>query len=238
TVGIQPSLSFDFVETFWGLRHIEKTPLDLYRWDSSRDFGVTASGPLNEAGTVKYAAQFGNESGAQAEIDTFKAYRAAVRYETPAGFSVEGYLSQFDRDKNADWVTAQVFAGYRVKKGRVGAQYSYQKRKAAEGATTGDVEQDLVSVFGVLDARPQKFSAFARLDFYTDPCPQCSGIDYLPIDVNEKFTTTIAGIEYYVHPSVRFSPNVEWVSYGTPKAAGTTAPNDDVVLRATFFWTW
>ena len=41
TLGIQPSLTFDYIENFWGLRHIEKTPLDLFRWDSSRDTGIT-----------------------------------------------------------------------------------------------------------------------------------------------------------------------------------------------------
>jgi len=239
TLGIQPTLSFEFVETFWGLRHIEKTPLDLYRWDSSRDFGVTASGPLNEANTIKYSAQFGNESGSNAETDKFKAYRFAARYETPAGFSVEGTFSQFNRDKNADSFTAQAFAGYRVKRGRVGFQYSYQNRQAAEGSTAEDVEQDLVSVFGVWDPKPQKFSAFLRLDFYDDPCGLgCIGIDYLPISGDARFTTTIAGIEYYIHPSVRFSPNVEWVTYGTPGQAGVSTPGDDIVARATFFWTW
>ncbi|MBP7570324.1 MAG: hypothetical protein KBA95_09730 [Acidobacteria bacterium] len=238
TAGIQPTLSFDFVESFWGLRHVEKTPLDLYRWDSSRDFGVTASGPLNQSGTIKYAAQFGNESGSNAEVDKFKALRLAARYETPAGVSVEGYVSQFHRGSDADVLTAQVFAGYRVKQARVGAHYSYQKRRAAEGSVTPDVEQDLVSVFGIYEARPQKLSAFARLDFYTDPCPQCAGIDYLPISTAAKFTTTIAGIEYFVHPSVRFSPNVEWVRYGDPPASSTAAPEDDVVLRATFYWAW
>jgi hypothetical protein len=238
TLGIQPTLSFDFIESFWGLRHIEKTPLDLYRWDSSRDFGVTASGPLNEAGTIRYSAQFGNESGSNAEIDKNKAFRLAARYETPAGLSVEGYVSQFNRDQDADWLTAQLFAGYRVKQGRVGLQYSYQKRHAAQGGTAADIEQDLVSAFGVYEARPQKLSAFARLDVYTDPCPACSGIDYLPIDTTAKFTATIAGIEYYIHPSVRFSPNAEWVRYGTPASPGAATPDDDVVLRATFFWTW
>lgn len=238
TLGIQPTLSFDFVESFWGLRHIEKTPLDLYRWDSSRDFGATASGPINEANTLKYSAQFGNESGSNAETDKYKAYRFAARYETNPGFSVEGYVSQFNRDKNADYITAQVFAGYRVKKARVGLQFSYQDRQAAEGSTTGPVKQKLTSFFAVLDPKPQKLSAFLRMDVYNDPCPLCSGIDYLPIDVNAKFIYGVAGIEYYIHPSVRFSPNVEWVSYGTPAKAGVPTPKSDVVARGTFYWTW
>ena len=45
TLGIHPTLTFDWLDGFWGLRHIEKTPADLYRMDSSRDFGVTFGGP-------------------------------------------------------------------------------------------------------------------------------------------------------------------------------------------------
>lgn len=238
-LGIQPTLTFEFIESFWGLRHIEKAPLDLYRWDSSRDFGVTASGPVNEANTLKYAVQFGNESGSNAETDKFKAYRMAARYETPAGFSVEGYLSRFSRNDNANWITAQAFAGYRRKKARVGFQYSWQQRQAAEGSAAADAEFDLVSVFAVWDPKPQKFTVFARRDFYTDPCgSRCAEIDYLPLSGDAKFTTTIAGVEYYLQSNVRFSPNLEWVDYGRPPVTSVARPADDIVLRATFLWSW
>jgi hypothetical protein len=238
TLGIQPTSGIEFVESVWGLRHIEKTPLDLYRWDSSRDMGVSFAGPLNDANTLKYNVEFGNESGNNAETDKSKAVRVSARYEANPGFTLEGYVSQFNRDTSADWLTAQVFAGYRMKKARVGFQYAYQDRHAAEGTTATDLQQRVVSVFAVVDPKPQKFSVFARLDRYNDPCPDCAGIDYLPIDTNEPFTLLITGVEYYIHPSVRFSPNVEWVSYGTPQKAGIATPKDDVVFRVTFFWTW
>ena len=122
TLGIQPSLTFDYIESVWGLRHIEKTPLDLYRVDSSRDTGITFSGPINKANTVKYAFQYGNESGNNAETDKFKGYRFATRYEPPTGLTAELVLAQFDRDKDADRFTAQGFAAYRVPQGRVGFQ--------------------------------------------------------------------------------------------------------------------
>jgi hypothetical protein len=89
----------------------------------------------------------------------------------------------------------------------------------------------------VWDIKKQKASVFARVDRFSDPCADCSGIDYLPIDTKEAFTTTIAGFEYYIHPSVRFSPNFEFVKYSDPPA-GTTAPKDDVVARLTFYWVW
>jgi hypothetical protein len=238
TLGIQPSLSFDYVETVWGLRHIEKTPLDLYKWDSSRDFGVTMSGPLNEANTLKYAVQFGNESGSNAETDKFKALRVSARYEMNPGFTVEGMFAQFNRDKDADRVTAQIFAAYRAKRARVGAQYSYQKRKAVSGTTAKDLTLDIYSGFGVFDIKPNKASLFLRVDRFADACPDCSGIDYLPMSSVSPFTMTIAGLEFYLLPSVRFSPNFEYVMYSTPESAKIAKPKDDLALRATFYWTW
>ena len=238
TLGIQPSLSFEQVEAVWGLRHIEKTPLDLYRWDSSRDTGVTVSGPINVSATWKYGAQFGNESGNDAETDTFKAYRMVARYETTPGLMVEGMLAQFERAQNADRTTAQIFAGYRADRARAGLLYSFQKRRAAGDGSTTEVNLDIISGFGIVDLKPQKISAFVRIDRHADPCPDCADIDYLPIDPSAAFTLTIAGIESYIHRSVRFSPNVEWVAYGTPAAANATPPTNDLVVRLTFYWVW
>ncbi len=237
-LGIQPSLSFDYVEAVWGLRHIERTPLDLYRWDSSRDTGITVSGPLNETQTFKYALQYGNESGNNAEADKFKGYRAAARYETNPGFTVEAMLAQFDRDREADRTTAQIFGAYRGNRWRSGAQYSHQRRRAAAGSTASDIELDIVSAFGVFDLVPRKSSAFLRVDRFADPCGDCPNVDYLPIDAGQPFTMTLAGIEYFLHPSVRFSPNVEWVNYDRPESATSTGPKNDVAVRLTFYWSW
>lgn len=237
TLGIQPSLTFDFSESVWGLRHIEKAPLDLYRWDASRDTGITLSGALNQRQTAKYALQYGNESGNSGETDRFKGYRVAARYETNPGFSVEGMFGRFQRDRDADRTTAQLFAGYRAKRGRAGAQYSFQRRQAAAGSSASDVDLRIVSAFGVLELAPRKSSAFLRVDRHDTPCPDCAGVDYLPIDPRAPFTLTLAGIEYFLHPSVRFSPNLEWVAYDAP-AAGAADPADDLALRLTFYWVW
>ncbi len=238
TLGIEPSLSIDFVESVWGLRHVEKAPLDLYRWDSSRDTGLTLGGPLNDAGTLSYGVQFGTEPSDYAEIGRDKAFRAAARYQGAQGLIVEGMFSRLGHDWAASRTTAQVLAAYRTKTARAGFVYSRQERPAVEGSTAPDLGLDLFSGFGVVDLKPRKFSAFARVDRYADPCPDCASIDYLPIDTSAAFTMLLAGLEYYIHPSVRFSPNVEWVAYSAPETAGVATPKDDVVWRATFYWAW
>ena len=236
-IGIHPSLTFDYIESIWGLRHIEKTPLDLYKMDSSRDTGVTMSGPLNATQTLKYAVQYGNESGNNGETDKFKGFRASARYETNPGFTLEGMVAQFNRDKGADRTTAQVFAGYRAKKARAGFQYSFQKRRAATGSTASDIDLNVMSGFVVADLKRGKSSAFVRVDRFADACADCSGIDYLPIENKSPFTLTIAGLEFLPHPAVRFSPNVEGVVYSTSTGA-TTKPKSDIAARLTFAVTW
>jgi hypothetical protein len=239
TLGIQPSTSIEYIEGLWGLRHIEKTPLDLFRWDSSRDTGLTLAGPINRKKTLSYAVQYGNESGNNAEIDKYKGFRVAVRYETNPGFTAELMAADFQKARDADRTTEQIIVGYRGKTwGRVGAHYAYQERKPVSASTGPDVELDIYSLFGIWDIEPKKFSVFGRWDLYDDPCgPDCPGIDYLPIDGNEPFDLYIVGFEWYLHPSVRFSPNVELVKYDDPDGA-LAKPKDDQVLRLTFFWTW
>jgi hypothetical protein len=237
-MGIQPSLTFNYIESAWGLRHIEKTPLDLYRWDSSRDTGVTLSGPLNRSRSLSYAAQYGNESGNAGEVDTKKAVRGTLRYDMDAGLTVEVMAGHFNRANDADRTTAQVFAGYSADRGRVGFQYSFQKRRPARPVppAVSEINLDLFSGFAVYDIEPQKMSAFVRVDRHADPCPDCASVDYLPIDPRAPFTMTLVGMEFYAHPSVRFSPNVEIVSYGEPLVG--TKPKNDVVARLTFYWVW
>ena len=48
------------------------------------------------------------------------------------------------------------------------------------------------------------------------------------------FNAFIAGFEYYLFPTVRISPNVEYFSYDDSVAD----VSKDVVARVTFFWSW
>jgi hypothetical protein len=236
TMGIQPSLTFDFIETFWGLRHIEKTPLDLYRVDSSRDTGFTVAGPINTSGSLRYAYQFGNESGNNAETDKFKAQRATFRFEKNPGFSIEGMWGHFDRNLQADRETAQIFVGYRNPKARVGFQYTFQKRETPTNLTAPAVDLNVYSGFGVLEMPRQKVSFYLRVDRFDDPCLDCAAIDYFPGAINVPFTTTIAGMEYYLLPAVRIGPNFEYVAFSDPTTGAK--PKNMAVARFTFYWVW
>jgi len=57
-------------------------------------------------------------------------------------------------------------------------------------------------------------------------------IDYWEFDPRAKFGALITGVEYSFVPQPRFSPDVEWASYG--KLPNGSSLEGDVILRATF----
>ena len=187
---------------------------------------------------MKYVFQFGNESGTEAEVNTSKAIRTALRYETRFRPDVPGQRLALPSRGARRLGHGRGAGRLPHARGRAGVEYAYQFREHGDFSTTPDITQRVASAFGVVDAKPQKISVFARLDFYQDPCPKCADLNYLPIDPTAPFTFGLAGVEFFIHPSVRISPNVEWVSYGTPAAAGAPPPKNDVVFRMTFFWSW
>jgi len=236
-LGIQPTATVEFVETFSGLRYVEKVAVGLYRLDSSRDFGLGFSGPIDAGHRLHYVAQYGNDSGITSEIDRYKSVRAAVRYETNPGLVAQvagGYQARAGRGSRS---IIDAFVGYHNPAARAGVEYVRNIRRPAAGTADTAVDIDIFSGFGVWNVKPDKVSIFARVDHSTAN-PDADGIDYLPIDRGSPFTMGLAGIEYFLLPSVRVSPNVEFVRYGPPKAGGSVTPKHDLVMRLSFYWSW
>jgi hypothetical protein len=243
TLGIQPTLTFSWLEEFWGLRHIEKPPADLYRLDASRDFGVTLSGPTWIDGH-SYAAQFGNESGSGSETEKGKIVRFESRYERNPGIVLEGFYSFSNRDAGEHRHTAQAIAGVRTAAARVGGQYLWQARSPGqEGLPTQEIS--LWSGFAVWE-RPNKADLFLRVDSVAGDLggvetglPGAEDIDYWLLSSRSPFTTWIVGGEWFLHPSVRLSPNLELVRYRKdPDPVNFPGRRTDSILRLTFFWTF
>ena len=244
TLGIHPTLTFDWLDGFWGLRHIEKTPADLYRLDSSRDFGFSINGPAPIDG-LSYAAQFGNESGNGSETQEGKILRLEGRYERNPGLALEGFYSWGTRPAGEDRQTAQGVAGVRNNVGRVGGQYLWQQRRSGQEAVP-DQTISVWSGFGVWEFLPKKANLFLRADSVTGDLggvetglPGAEGIDYWLLSSQSPFTTWILGGEWYLHPAVRLSPNLEMVRYESePDPTNFPGRRQDSLLRLTFFWTF
>jgi hypothetical protein len=244
TLGIHPTLTFDWLDGFWGLRHIEKTPADLYRLDSSRDFGFTFDGPTAIHG-LNYGVQFGNESGSGSETQEGKILRLETRYARKPGIALEGFYSFGRRPEGANRHTGQAVGGFLTDVARVGAQYLWQERKSGQD----DVADQTIAIwsgFAVWEFLPKKANLFFRVDDVTGHLggletglPGADGIDYWLLSTQSPFTTWIFGGEWYLHPAVRVSPNLELVRYASePDPTSFPGRRQDSIFRVTFFWTF
>jgi hypothetical protein len=244
TLGIHPTLTFEWLDGFWGLRHIEKTPVDLYRLDSSRDFGFSVGGPTPLKG-LSYAAQFGNESGNGSETAEGKILRFESHYERNPGLALEGFYSYGTRPAGEYRQLLQGITGFQNDVARLGAQYVWGKRTSGE-AEAPDQTIDVWSGFAVWAVRPKKVNLFFRADrvkghlgSVETGLPGAENIDYWLLSSQSPFTTWIAGSEWYLHPAVRLSPNLEVVKYSNdPDPVNFPGRDRDSFFRLTFYWTF
>jgi hypothetical protein len=244
TLGIHSTLTFDWLDEFWGLRHIEKTPVDLYRLDSSRDFGFSFNGPTPIDG-LSYAAQFGNESGSGSETEEGKILRFESRYERNPGLVLEGFYGYGTRPAGERHQLAQGIAGFRNKRGRIAVQHVWQERQSGD-PDAPDQTITVWSGFAVWAIRPRKADLFFRADRvkgHLGPVetglPGAEDIDYWLLSSQSPFTTWIVGGQWHPHPSVRLSPNLELVRYSNdPDPVNFPGRRQDSIFRLTFYWTF
>ena len=131
-------------------------------------------------------------------------------------------------------VTSPVFTAAAV------AQTFFYSEVAKEGRI------DIWSGFLVWDVVPKKADLFVRLDSVKGHLggaetglPGAEDIDYWLLSSQSPFLTWIVGGEWYLHPSVRLSPNLELVRYtNDPDPVQFQGRRQDSILRFTFFWTF
>lgn len=229
TFGMWQTSAYDTVEALWGYRAVEKTPLDLQRWVSTRDFGISAGGRFAADPRVHYRAEIGNGAGTGSETNEGKRAALVLGFAPTTASVVEVYGDLEERPGETDRATLQFVAGYRGEGFRVGAQYGRQSRERAGG----DLNLDLASVFGVWNVR-ENVRALARVDRMFDPNPEGNRIAYLPLDPTAKATLVIAGVDFQLNRTLGVIPNVEWVTYDE----GASSPGDDLFARLTFYFSF
>ena len=232
--GLAPTPNIDFVDGFQGYRQLEKSPLDLYRWDSSRDLGLVAQGRLGASRRTQYTFQFGNGSGTGSETDAGKSVRAELVQRFAGGLVLEAYADWQDRPARADWSTLEAVVGYQAHSWRASLQYARQRRRRA-GPEGRDLGLDLVSAFATARLAP-RLGLVARVDRAFDPVPGGEALDYLPFAEGVPALLSYVAAELSVAKTVRVIPNVELVRYG--RAGDGSRPHSDLVPRLTLFASW
>lgn len=231
-IGISPSPTFDVIEGVWGFRAVEKTPLDLQKMASSREFGVAVKGAFDQAKTVRYHVMIGDGNGEKSETDKLKKFLGSLGFYPTSAVVLEGYADFEPRKGHFDRFTVQGFAAYRTEKYRIGAQLSHQSRQNgvdAQGHDNSNTDINVGSLFAAASVAP-RFTVLGRVDRMFDPNPDAAKITYIPFAVNAKSTLFIGGVDCSPADNVHLIPNVEVVSYDKPKT--------DVIGRFTFSYEW
>jgi hypothetical protein len=232
--GMAPTPNIDFLDSFQGYRAVEKNPLDLYRWDSSRDLGLVLQGGFGKAGRTRYAFQAGNGSGTGSEVDKSKSVRGQVVHRFGSGLALEAYADWQDRPDGRDVSTLEAFAGWQAKRWRASLQYGHQDRRKA-GRDGSDLALDFLSAFGAAQLT-DRLGVVARVDRNFDPIPSGETTDYMPFSEKAKSVFGYAGLDVTLHKNVHLIPNVEMTVYD--EAADGTTPGTDVMPRVTLFFSW
>jgi hypothetical protein len=198
--GISPTPTWETIERVWGYRAVERTAAEVFRFGSSRDFGLAAMGTLDAAKRVRYHVMAGNGAGVGTETNTGKKIAAALSYGLTKETLVEVYADRIDADRT----TTQLFGAWQRENARAGVQFTRQTR--------GDGDLHLASLFGVVNVRPN-VAVLARIDRMFEPHPEADRISYLPMSTTSAPTLFLAGVDWKVHKYVSIIPNVTLVTY-------------------------
>lgn len=228
--GISPTPTFSLVESVWGYRAVEKTPLDLQGMAGSRDLGVAAKGALDTDGRWNYHAMVGNGNSTGPEIDQGKKVMLAVSHQLTDEWVVEVYGDWNNMAGDQYWNTVQGFAGYESDEVRFGAMYARQHRA---NTALGDHTINVASLFAT-SAFSDRTTGFLRVDHLFDPNPAGEDIAYIPFNDDTESTLLIGGLDLELDDNIHLMPNIETVVYGETPTGET--PGTDLIPRLTLFY--
>ena len=231
--GMVPTPSIEFVDGLQGYRPLEKSPIDLYKWDSSRDTGLLARGRLG-AQRTEYALELGNGSGSGSETDAGKALRGQLLHRFARGLVLEGYADFQQRPAGRSRSTLEAMLVWQRRAWRASLQYGHQRRRGA-GRDGADLGLDFLSAFAAAPLRPN-LELVGRLDRAFQAVPGGETFDYFPFSEKARLVVGYAGLDFLLAKHVHLIPNVEFAAYD--RAADGTRPGTDVMPRATVFFNW
>ena len=223
-VGIIGTPTWENVEPFWGYRALEKTPCDLQKLGSARDFGLSLKGPLDKAGKVTYKVMYGNGEGNAAESNKGKKAYLQLAARPVPGALVEIYADTEKRKDSQTFRMLQVFAGYQGAWGRVGVLRALRRMRLGDGRADWSVWSALT----VLKALPRA-DVVLRFDRTPHPNPDGPGIAYIPFSERAPSNLVIVGVGWKVAEAIVLIPNVKHVFYDS--GADGSRPGSDTYVN-------
>lgn len=232
--GLLESPAFGWLDKQWGLRSVEKSPLDLQGWAPTREQGLGLEGSV--AGTG-YFLTLGNGGGEASEgADNGK--RAALRLDHSIGQGGSAMLYGDLAGSTAGGLSPdpysyvlQAFLGWKAEIVRGGLTYG---RQVLVLPGTGDEKvKDLVSGYAVGKVA-EGWQAFARVDHLLWGTVNKAGLKYLDLAA-QRGTLGIVGVDWKAAPNLNVQPNVEFSYYqndaGGPVASQVVLPRLTIYLQ-------
>jgi hypothetical protein len=206
------------VEKLWGLRSVEKTPLDLQGWEPTREQGLSLTGDL---GQTNYGVLLSNGASLANQGDNSgKKIGLTATQSLPAKLllSLSGdYTDGFYGNDLGYAYLLQALLGYKADALRAGLQYD---RSVAVSGAWAETHKELVSAFVVAKVWGGA-SAFARVDHLLWGTVDKGGEAYLQLS-KQRSTLSILGLDYPLAKGVNLQPNVEWVNYQSDSGAAVS----------------
>lgn len=228
-LGLTSTPTWGLVEEVWGYRPVEKTALDLYKFGSSRDIGLSVQGHLGSETPVRYHIMVGNGSGTGAEVNTGKKAMLSLAVTPLPSVIIEAYGDVEETGDGEGYYTLQGALYYQVEEGRVGVQYAHQTQYQDAAPDAGF---DIFSIFGRVRLNDD-VNAFARFDRQFQPNPAGDEISYIRMATTANTNFVVGGLDFALGDQVRLMPNIEAAFYDNPD--GPT-PGADVLPRLTFYY--
>jgi hypothetical protein len=204
---------YDTLDEYWGYRAMEKTPIDLFKFGNSREFGVGLKGAIDSGSKLTYTLVVGNGAGIKSETDRGKAVYGRLNFQPVPALFLELYADYTDTGSGSSVNILQAFAGVKGKWGRSGLNFGMRNARLA-GANS---DMKFVSLFGVFKICP-KLDVIGRFDRLLDPNPNGGKIDYIPMANNVRANVFLAGLGWSLSDNVKVIPNVKYVFYDAPEA--------------------
>jgi hypothetical protein len=205
-VGIIDPPSFDLTEKFWDMRHIEKTTPDLFKFASSRDFGLGLNGKMKSG--LNFSLMFGNYGGEAGDSNKGKAVYGRLGFENKSLFlDLNGHMAA---NNGTDITYLSAFAGLKGDWGRAGAGYIYRNDKPETGESKNNGAIWGLAAFNL----SKKAEFYARYDHLTDVHMRGNIGDFLPIlSKDNKARVVMSGVRIKLHKLIEVIPNIKYVFY-------------------------
>jgi hypothetical protein len=210
-LGLISTPLYDNLDDYWGYRPMEKTPIDLFKFGNSRDFGLGLKGALDAKGKLTYTVIVGNGAGLKSETDHGKAVYGRLNFQPVPALFLELYADHTNLGSGSSVNILQAFAGIKGKWGRCG--FNAGVRNSRQAGLHSDMK--FVSAFAVGKLSP-KVELVGRFDRMLDPNPSGSKFDYIPMANNAKANVLLAGLGWSLNENVKVIPNIKYIFYDAP----------------------